>query len=81
MAVGLGGNIQGAKILKYLKIKLRTCVIPHFHGILTCKSFYGIMSVIQSDLQGQRDYFKVKFRKKIFGTNTNINKHHNLIIM
>ena len=50
-------------------------------SFLTCKSFYGIMSVIQCDLQGQRVDFKVKFLKIIFVTNPIINKHHNLIIM
>ena len=38
------------------------------------------MSVIQGDLQGQRVNFNVKFLKIICVTNTNINKHHNLII-
>ena len=34
----------------FYQIKLRNCVIPHFHGILTGKSFYGIIFVIQGDL-------------------------------
>ena len=64
-----------------LQKKLGTCVLPHFHWISTCKSFDGIMSVIQGDIQGQRVELKVKFQKRIFVTNTNINKHQNLIIM
>ena len=51
---------------------LRTCVIPHLHVILTGKSFYVIMFVIQGDFQGQRVNFKVKFIKIFFSTNTNI---------
>ena len=85
MAVGIGGEIQGQCLnnqkMIFYQIKLRTFVIPPFHGISTCKSFYGIMSVFQGDLRGQRVNFKVKFLKIIFATNTNINKHHNLIIM
>ena len=53
----------------FYQIKLRTCVIPHFHVILTGKSFYGIMSVIQGDLQGQRVNFKFKCLKIILVAN------------
>ena len=82
MAVGLGGGGGGGESkvnVEMIKkqIKLKTCVIPYFHEILTCKSFYGIMSVIQ----GQRVNFELKFMKKIFVTNTNINKKHILIII
>ena len=47
----LKGQLQGQVIKKYdfYQIKLRACVIPHFHVILTVKSFYGIMFVIQGD--------------------------------
>ena len=55
--------------------------MAHFHGILTYSLFNGIMYVIQGDLRGQRVNFEVKFLKIIFVTNTNINKHHNIIIM
>ena len=44
---------------EFYQIKLRTCVISHFHG----KSFDGIISAIQGDLQGGRVNFKVKFLK------------------
>ena len=55
MAVGLGGKIQGqCKKKRFHQIKLGTCAIPHIHWILTCKSFDGILSMIQGDLQGQR---------------------------
>ena len=40
--------------------------------ILTCKLFYGIMYVIQGDLQGQSANLKGKFLKIIFVTNTNM---------
>ena len=40
-------------------------VIPNFHGISTDKSIYGIMFVIQGDLQGQKVNSKVKFLKNI----------------
>ena len=48
--------------------------MPHFHGILTVKYIYGIMFVIQGDLQGQKDSLKVKFLKKKKITNTNSSK-------
>ena len=57
------------------------CVIPHFYRILTFKCFYGIMYVIQGDLQGQKVNFKLKFLKILIVTDAKINKHHNLIIM
>ena len=47
--------------LIFYQIKLRTCVIPHFHGILTGRSFYGTMFVIQGDLRNQKVNLKVKF--------------------
>ena len=34
--------------------------LPHFHGILTGRSFYGIMFVIQGDLRDQKVNLKVK---------------------
>ena len=40
-------------------------VIPNFYGISTKKYIYGIMSVIQGDLQGQKVDFRVKFLKNI----------------
>ena len=47
---------------------LGTCVIPHFHGILTTKSIYSIILVIkghlQGHLQGQKVNSKVKGIKK-----------------
>ena len=43
------GQSKG-QINKNMILKLRNCVIPHFHWILTGKSFYGIMFVIQGDL-------------------------------
>ena len=49
------------------------CVIPHFPVILTGKSFYIIMFVIQGDLQGQFEgHIKVKFLTILLITNTNI---------
>ena len=54
------------------QIQLRNCVIPHLHGILTGKTFYDIMFVIQGDLYGQKVNLWVKFLKIIFWTNTNI---------
>ena len=83
MAVGLGGQSPRSmlKLKKKYQLTLRTCVMPHFHGILTCKSFYGIISVIQRELQGKMINFKVIFLKIIFVINTKINKHNNLIIM
>ena len=54
----------------FYQIKLRKCVLAHFHVILTGKSFHGIMCVIQGDLQGKKGNFKVKFQKIIlFPTN------------
>ena len=44
----------------FYQIKLRTCVIPHFHGILTGRSFCGIIFVIQGDLRDQYVNLKVK---------------------
>ena len=38
----------------------RTCVIPHFHVILTGRSFYGIMFVNQCDLRDQKVNLKGK---------------------
>ena len=38
----------------FYQIKQRTCVLPHFHVILTGRSFYGIMFVIQCDLRDQK---------------------------
>ena len=56
------GQIQGQVSENLiLQIKIRTCVIPHFHVILTGKSFHGIMFVIEGDLQGQKVNFKVKY--------------------
>ena len=51
----LRGQLQGKGKYDFYQIKLRACVIPHFHVILTGKSFYGrpIMFVIQGDLQGK----------------------------
>ena len=43
------GQSKG-QINKNMILKLRNCVIPHFHWILTGESFYGIMFVIQGDL-------------------------------
>ena len=42
------GNLQCQKV-NLNQIKLRTCVTPHFHGIWTGRSFYGIIFVIQGD--------------------------------
>ena len=39
-------------------------MIPYFHGILTVKYIYGIMCMIQGEIQGQKVNFKVKFLKK-----------------
>ena len=39
--------------MEIVLIELRTCVIPHCHGILTGRSYCGIMSVIQGDLRDQ----------------------------
>ena len=47
------GQPQGQVIEKLIFTKLRTCLIPHFHGILTGRSFCGIMFVIQGDLRDQ----------------------------
>ena len=41
-------------------------VIPNFHGILTEKSIYGIMFVVQGGLQGQKVNFKSFFTNTIF---------------
>ena len=35
-------------------------MIPHFRGILTGRSFYGIMFVIQDDFRDQKVNLKVK---------------------
>ena len=45
-------NVKYSKIW-FLPDKAKSLIIPHFHVILTGKSFYGIMFVIQGDLQGQ----------------------------
>ena len=42
-------------LIKYL-VDQNVCNTS-FHGILTCNSFYGIISVIQGNLQGQRVNF------------------------
>ena len=55
------GHLQFQKVnlkvsnrkVDFYQIKLRTCVIPHFHGILTGRSFCGIIFVIQGDLRDQ----------------------------
>ena len=60
---------------------LKNCVIPHFHGILTGKSFYCIMFVIQGDLYGQRVNFKAKILKIIFFNKSNIKKRHMLYLV
>ena len=52
------------------QIKLGTCVLPHFHGILTGNSIFFIVFVIQGDLQGQKVNLKVKFLKNVI-----FNKH------
>ena len=63
-------QFQGQEIeikICFLK-KLGSCVIPHFHGILHGKSIYGIMFVIQGDLQDQEVNLK-KLKKKLTSTN------------
>ena len=63
------GQLQGHVIENLLVTKynyLRTCVITHFHVILTCKTFHGLIFVIQVDLQGQKVILKVKFLKYYF---------------
>ena len=55
---------------------LRACVIPHLYGLFTGKSFYGIMFVIQGNLNDQLVNFKFQFLKILFLTSSNINKHH-----
>ena len=47
----------------FLQLKLETCVIPLFHEILSKKSIYGIILVIENHLQGRKIIFKVE--KKI----------------
>ena len=59
----------------FYQIKLRTCVIPHFHVILTGRSFYGIMFVIQGDLRVQKVNLKFKCLSIAYIC-TNVNKHH-----
>ena len=55
-------QFQGQITKKYhlQQIKLRTCVIPLFHFILSEKSIYGIILLIQGHLQGRKVIFKVK---------------------
>ena len=68
------GQFQGQISKKYhfYQLKLGTCVIPLFHGILSEKSIYGIILVIRGHLQGQKviskvenkmavRYFKIKY--------------------
>ena len=43
-------GLSKGQINKNMILKLRNCVIPHFHWILTGNSFYGFMFVIQGDL-------------------------------
>ena len=64
---GIEGQTQGQVIEKYIfqfcdfhQIKLRTCVIPHFHGFSTGRSFYVIVFVIQGDVRDQKVILKVK---------------------
>ena len=52
------GPISKNTLLK--KIKLGTCVIPLFRWILSEKSIYGIILVIQGHLQGRKGIAKVK---------------------
>ena len=67
------GQLQGQGKYDFYQIKLRACVIPHFHVILTGKAFYDIMFVIQGDLQGKFwGQIKVKFLTILLITNTNI---------
>ena len=49
-------------------------VISNFHGISTEKSIYGIMFVIQGDLQGQKVNSKLKFSKILFSIKTSSSK-------
>ena len=57
-------QFQG-QVIDFYQMKLETCVIPNFDRISTGKSIYGIIFVIQSDLQDQKVNFKVKFFKNI----------------
>ena len=43
--------------------------LPQFYGILTGKSIYGILFVIQGDCQGKKVNLKVTFLKMLFLTN------------
>ena len=47
-------TLQGQKV--NFKVKQETCVglIPLFHRILTCKSIYDIIMIIQSHIQGRK---------------------------
>ena len=54
------GQVIEVMEVYFHQIKLRTCVIPHFHGILTDRSFDGIMFVIQGELRDQKINLKVK---------------------
>ena len=45
------------------KIKLGTCVIPHFYGIFTVESIYSLILMTQGHLQGRKVNSKVKYLK------------------
>ena len=38
----------------FYQMEQRTCVMPHFHVILTARSFYGSVFVIQCDHRNQK---------------------------
>ena len=50
---------------------LGTCVVPHFHGILSGKPVYSIILVIEGHLQGEKVNSKGKGIKNIILTSTN----------
>ena len=65
----------------FFQIKLGSCVILYVHRILSRKSIYGIVIVIQGDLHGQKVNLKVKFLKILFLTTTNIRKSNKVGII
>ena len=59
-----GKNKMAARYFKvkydFQQLKPGTCVISHFHEILTGQSISCIIFMIQGHLQGQKVNFKVK---------------------
>ena len=50
----------------FYQIKLRTCVIPHFHVIFTVKSISCTIFMIEGHLQGQKVKLRLSKENNIF---------------